>query len=57
MIIWRDTIFRVVVLRRMLRVSWLDRKSNDIVLERAGADRSLIAKRQLPFFLAIYVEA
>ena len=38
--------------RQMLRVSWMDRESNDTVLKRAGTKRSLvdtIRKRQLRF--------
>ena len=44
--------------RRMMKVSWLDRQSNEIVLDRFGSHRSLInviTKRQVSF-LAIYVE-
>ena len=42
----------------MLRVSWLAWQSNEIVLEKAGAHRSVtnvITKRRM-YFLAIYVE-
>ena len=52
-------IFRIVVFfRRILKVSWLDRVSNKIVLDKFGSHRSLInviTKRQMSF-LAIYVE-
>ena len=46
-------ISRVMVFRRMLRVSWLDSQSNEVVLEMAGAQRSLInsiRKRRMPLF-------
>ena len=44
--------------RRMLEATWLERQSNEIVLDRVGSHRNLInaiAKRQMSF-LAIYVE-
>ena len=44
--------------RHMLKVSWLDRQSNEIVLDRLGAHRSVInviKERQMPF-LATYAE-
>ena len=37
----------------MLKVSWLDRQSNEIVLDRFGSHRNLInviTKRQMSFF-------
>ena len=40
-------------LRRMMKISWTERKSNDCVLEEAGYRRSLVAKikmRQAKFF-------
>ena len=40
-------------IRRMMKVSWTERKTNDCVLEEAGYRRSLVAKikmRQAKFF-------
>ena len=44
-------------IRRMLRISWIDRVTNEDVLKKAGINRSLmtiIRKRQLSFLGHVY---
>ena len=37
-------------IRRIIRISWTKKKSNEKVMEMSGYKRSLIKKRQLQFF-------